>query len=239
MIFPYMKTTLMTKENNLLRGVVRGLPIVLGYIPIGFAYGVLAQKAGLSIWHTLAMSVFVYAGSSQFIAVSLFSAGVSPIYVIITTFICNLRHMLMSAALSPHFKGWSKLEQACFAYELTDESFGVHTLSFKEEKPAKSEIFAVNIIAQISWVLGSGLGCTMGGLIPTVEPYGLDYALAAMFIALLVLAISDRIQVVVAVLAGVLSLVFMLAGLDQWHVILATVIGATVGVVVEECIQPR
>jgi len=212
---------------------------VLGYIPIGFAYGVLAQKAGLSIWHALAMSVFVYAGSSQFIAVSLFSAGVSPLSVIITTFICNLRHMLMSAALSPHFKGWSKLEQAVFAYELTDESFGVHTLSFKEEDPGKPEIYAVNIIAQVSWVLGSWLGCTMGGLIPTVEPYGLDYALAAMFIALLVLAISDRIQAAVAVVAGILSLVFMLAGLDQWHVILATVIGATFGLVVEECTRTR
>ena len=216
-----------------------GLPIVMGYIPIGFAYGVLAQKAGLSVWHTLAMSVFVYAGSSQFIAVGLISVGASPLSIIITTFICNLRHMLMSAALSPNFKGWSKLVQACFAYELTDESFAVHTLSFKEGSPAKSELFAVNSIAQFSWVLGSWLGCTMGGLISDVRPYGLDYALAAMFIALLVLATSDRIQAAVAVVAGVLSLVFMLSGLDQWHVILATVIGASVGVVVEECTQTR
>lgn len=234
-----MKITAFVKEHPWLRGASRGLPIVMGYIPIGFAYGVLAQKAGLSVWHTLAMSVFVYAGSSQFIAVSLFSAGVSPISIVITTFICNLRHMLMSAALSPNFKGWSKLAQACFAYELTDESFGVHTVSFREGKPAKAELFAVNGMAQMSWVLGSWLGCTMGGLISDVRPYGLDYALAAMFIALLVLATSDRIQAAVAVVAGVLSLVFMLSGLDQWHVILATVIGATVGVVVEECIQTR
>jgi predicted branched-subunit amino acid permease len=147
--------------------------------------------------------------------------------------------MLMSAALSPHLKGWSKPELAAFAYELTDESFGVHTMSFKEGNPAKGEIFAVNAISQTAWVLGSWLGCTMGGLISDVRPYGLDYALAAMFIALLVLAISDRIQVAVAVLSGLFSLMFLLAGLDQWHVILATVIGATAGVVVEECSKTR
>ncbi len=234
-----MKTTGFVKEQPWLRGVSRALPIVMGYIPIGFAYGVLAQKAGLSVWQTLAMSVFVYAGSSQFIAVGLFSAGISPLSIIITTFIVNLRHMLMSAALSPNLKGWSKAELAVFAYELTDESFGVHTMSFKAGNPAKGEIFALNITAQTAWVLGSWLGCTMGGLISDVRPYGLDYALAAMFIALLVLAISDRIQVAVAVTAGVLSLVFLLAGLDQWHVILATVIGATIGVVVEECSKTR
>ena len=112
-------------------------------------------------------------------------------------------------------------------------------MSFKAGNPAKGEILALNITAQTAWVLGSWLGCTMGGLISDVRPYGLDYALAAMFIALLVLAISDRIQVAVAVTAGVLSLVFLLAGLDQWHVILATVIGATIGVVVEECSKTR
>lgn len=230
-----MKSTVFVKEHPWMRGASLGLPIVMGYIPIGFAFGVLAQKAGLSVWHTLAMSIFVYAGSSQFIAVGLFSAGISPISIIITTFIVNMRHMLMSAALSPNLKGWSKPELAAFAYELTDESFAVHTMSFKQGNPAKSEIFAVNSIAQTAWVLGSWLGFTMGGLIRDVRPYGLDYALAAMFIALLVLQLTNRIQVAVAILSGLLSLVFLLAGLDQWHVILATVIGATVGMVVEEC----
>jgi 4-azaleucine resistance transporter AzlC len=234
-----MKTTGFVKEHPWMRGASRGLPIVMGYIPIGFAFGVLAQKAGLSVWHTLAMSIFVYAGSSQFIAVGLISAGVSPFSIIITTFIVNLRHMLMSAALSPNLKGWSKPELAAFAYELTDESFAVHTMSFKQGNPAKPEIFAVNSIAHTAWVLGSWLGCKMGGLISDVKPYGLDYALAAMFIALLVMQLTTRIQVAVAVLSGLLSLAFLLAGLDQWHVILATVIGATIGVAVEEWSKTR
>ncbi|MCD4672936.1 MAG: AzlC family ABC transporter permease [Anaerolineaceae bacterium] len=227
------------KERQWLRGASRALPVVMGYIPIGFAFGVLAQKAGLSVWHTLAMSVFVFAGSSQLIAVGLIAAGTAPISIIITTFIVNLRHMLMAASVSPHLKGWRKRELAGFACELTDETFAIHSVSFANGTPSKGEVFTTNIVSQLSWVVGSWLGVTMGQLISDVRPYGLDYALAAMFIALLVMQISNWVQAAVAVAAGVLSLGFMFLGWDQWHVILATVIGATVGVVVEECSKKR
>ena len=80
----------------------------------------LAQKAGLSPFNTLLMSIIVYAGSAQLIAVGLISSGLTPLSIIITTFIVNLRHMLMSAALSPHLQSWRKPELAVFAYELTD-----------------------------------------------------------------------------------------------------------------------
>ena len=84
---------------SLFRGMTKALPIALGYIPIGFAYGVLAQQAGLSTINTLLMSVIVYAGSSQLIAVGLFAATVPGLTIILTTFVVNLRHMLFSAAL--------------------------------------------------------------------------------------------------------------------------------------------
>ncbi len=77
------------------------MPIALGYIPVGFAYGVLAQKAGLSAFNTVLMSIIGYAGSAQLIVVGLIAAGISPLSIIVTTVIVNLRHMLMSAALSP------------------------------------------------------------------------------------------------------------------------------------------
>ena len=74
-----------------LRGASRALPITLGYVPIGFAYGVLAEKAGLSAFNTLTMSIFVYAGSAQLIAVGLFDTNAAPLSIILTTFIVNLR----------------------------------------------------------------------------------------------------------------------------------------------------
>ena len=111
-------------------GVSQALPIVFGYVPIGIAFGILAQKAGISTVNTLLMSLIVYAGSSQLIAVGLFGAGVPPVSIILTTFVVNLRHMLMSAAVAPYLKGWRKVELASFAYELTDETFAVHSGRF-------------------------------------------------------------------------------------------------------------
>jgi len=220
-----------------LRGVSRAVPITLGYIPIGFAYGVLAQKAGLSAFNTLAMSIFVYAGSSQLIAVGLFAAGVEPLSIILTTFVVNLRHMLMASALAPYLSRWRKLKLAAFAYEITDESFALHSVEFLKGPPDAAESLALNMTAQVSWVLGSWLGLVAGELITDVKLFALDYALPAMFIALLLMQIKDKVQVIVAVSTGMIAVALLLAGLDQWYVIVATLIGATFGVVLEQWIK--
>lgn len=219
-----------------LQGVTRAAPIVMGYIPIGFAYGVLAKQAGLSLFNTLAMSVLVYAGSAQLIATGLFAAAAPPLSIIITTFVVNLRHLLFSAALSPYLKRWRKPELAAFAYELTDESFAVHSATFAQGIPPKTEVLALNATAQLSWVAGSLLGALVGGLIADVRPLALDYTLPAMFIALLVIQIHDRIEVMIAMLSGLLAVGLTLWGVGRWSVIVATVAGATLGVVLESWI---
>jgi 4-azaleucine resistance transporter AzlC len=208
---------------------------VLGYVPIGLTYGVLAQKAGLSALNTLLMSLLVYAGSAQLIAVGLFAGGAPPLSVVLTTFVVNLRHVLFSAAVAPFLKHWRKLALAAFAYELTDETFAVHSAQFASEGvPGQAEVFATNVTAQVSWVFGTALGIPVGQVIADVKPLGLDYALPAMFIALLVLQIQDRVQVAVALLAGVVAVGLLLIGLDRWGVIVAAVIAATIGVVLEK-----
>lgn len=226
-----------TENNGWLKGISRAIPITLGYIPIGFAYGVLAQKAGISTFNTLAMSIFVYAGSSQLIAVGLFATGVSPLSIILTTFIVNLRHMLMSSALAPYLSRWNKIELSTFAYEITDESFALHAVEFpradRSEGPGPPESIALNMTAQVSWVLGTWLGLVAGGLITDISLFALDYALPAMFIALLVMQIRDRVQVIVALLTGALAVGLLLVGMTQWHVIVATIVGATLGVIFE------
>jgi 4-azaleucine resistance transporter AzlC len=181
----------------------------------------------------LGMSVLVYAGSSQLIATGLFAAGVPAWSIIATTFVVNLRHLLFSAALSPYLKGWRKGELAFFAYELTDESFALHSAGFAEGMPPKAEIFAINVTAQLSWILGGALGAVVGGWITDVKPLALDYTLPAMFIGLLVMQIKARIEIVVAVLTGLLAVALTLGGFGRWSVIVATLFGATLGVVLE------
>jgi 4-azaleucine resistance transporter AzlC len=215
-------------------GVPQAIPIVMGYVPIGLAYGVLAQKAGVSPLNTLLMSIIVYAGSSQLIAVGLIGTGAPPLSIILTTFVVNLRHLLMSAAVSPSLKEWSKPMLAIFAYELTDETFAVHSVRFSADGPHFAEAIATNVTSQLAWVMGTGLGILLGNRIADVEPLGLDYALPAMFIALLVLQIADRVQIAVALVAGALSVGLLLAGAEQWSVMIATMIGAAIGVVLEK-----
>jgi 4-azaleucine resistance transporter AzlC len=226
-------------RRGAIEGMARAGPIVLGYIPIGFAFGVLARKAGISSLNVLLMSLLVYAGSAQLIAVGLIAGGVSPLSIILTTFVVNLRHLLMSAALSPFLKRWRPPELAAFAYELTDETFAVHSARFASGIMGKAASFATNVTAQASWVLGTGLGILAGRYIPDVRSLALDYALPALFIALLVLQIKNRVQLGVALLAGLLAVGLAAAGWTQWNVIGATLIAATAGVVVEQWIKTR
>ena len=213
--------------------VTTALPVVMGYLPIGFAYGVLAINAGLTVFQTVLMSIIVFAGSAQLIAVSLFAQMLHPLSIIATTFIVNLRHLLMSAALAPHMRNWKQSQVAFFSFELTDESFGLHSLRFDQGNNQPNSSITINMICQSAWVLGSFLGAVAGNLIQDVRPFALDYALPAMFIALLIMQIKHRTHLIIAGISAILSLILWQLGATQWHVILATVISATIGAGVE------
>ncbi len=222
---------------SITKGMRQAVPIVFGYIPIGFAYGVLAQKSGLGVFAGIGMSALVFAGSAQLIAVGLFAAGASALSILITTFVVNLRHLLMSAALAPKLNGWKKWQIALFGFQMTDETFALHSSRMAKQQPAKSEIFALNVTAQSSWILGSAFGFFMGGQITDVAPVGLDFALPAMFIALLVPHLVKPVTLAMAALAGALSVALFLLGFSQSHVIVATIVCATLGLMVEQWIK--
>jgi 4-azaleucine resistance transporter AzlC len=231
--------------------LAQAAPIVLGYLPIGFAYGVLATNAGLTPRNVILMSLLVYAGASQFVAAGLVAAGATPASIVLTIFVTNLRHTLMSAALAPYLAHWRRLRLAAFAYQVTDETFAVHAARFSGSADSDVdpvEAFTVNVAAQVAWVGGSLLGVLGGQVLPDPRPWGLDYALPALFVALLVLQIRpsgrrDLAQegvgrkVIVAGVSGVAAVLLNLLGLDPWGVILATLLGATLGAVGERTWQ--
>ncbi len=235
---PHM-TTHTSRPPWLLPALKQTLPIILGYLPVGFAYGVLAQKSGLSATNTMLMSLIVFAGSAQLIAVGLLASGAGAASVIVTTFVVNLRHLLMSASLAPYLRTWSRLQQALFAFQLTDETFALHSSRFPRGETSKPETLAINMIAQSAWLGGSLLGLFAGTLITDVKPIGLDYALPAMFMVLLVWQLTTWTRWITAVLAGAISVGLALAGLSQTNVILATVLAASLGLGVETWISSR
>ena len=218
-------------------GVLRALPVVAGYVPIGFSYGALATKAGLPTLHTVMMSIVVYAGASQLIAVGLLAAGVPALSIVVTTFVVNIRHVIMTSALAPYLSGWRRSELAVFAFHVTDETFAVHASQFAAGSVDKPASFATNICAQCAWVAGTGLGIMAGHAIGDVRRFGLDFALPAMFLALLTLQIKSWIQAGVALTSALLAWFLLAAGLRHWTTPVAAVAAAAAGLVLHSALS--
>lgn len=220
-------------KNQYLLGIKSALPIVLGYIPIGFAFGVLANQAQLSIIETGLMSLMVYAGSAQFIGVSMIAAGSSVTAIVFTTFLVNLRHLLMGASLSPHLKSFNNLSLLGISFGITDETFGVASSYLKSKEATPQYMAGLHLTSHMSWILSSLLGASMGNLIGNAPALGLDFALPAMFIALLVMQLKDLKNIIVAIIAALTSILIFTTLPDNWNVIIATIISATLGVMIE------
>ncbi|MHB0979981.1 MAG: AzlC family ABC transporter permease [Thermoleophilia bacterium] len=211
-------------------GMREAVPVVLGYVPLGFAYGVLGMTAGVPLWAIVAMSAMVYAGSAQFIAVSLISQGASPVTLVATTFLVNLRHLLYASALSPRLERMSRARLAWLAAELTDESF---VMAARAAAPGKWLSFGflagLNGTAQLSWLVGSAAGGLAGSLVGDPLRFGVDYALVAMFLGLLALQLHGRTEVVVALVAAAVSLTLHLIGVGTVGVVVATLSASALG----------
>jgi 4-azaleucine resistance transporter AzlC len=219
-----------TRGSGWTAGIVRALPIVAGYLPIGFGYGALATDAGISTLHTVLMSIVVYAGASQLIAVGLLAAGVPALSIVATTFVVNVRHLIMTLALAPYLVGWRRSELAAFAFQVTDETFGMHASQFAAGSVDKPASFATNIISQCAWVAGTGLGIVAGHAIGDVRRFGLDFALPAMFLALLTIQTRTWVQVFVALVSAILAAALLTMGLGHWTTPIAAAAAAAVGV---------
>lgn len=213
-------------------GLAAAWPICLGYIPIGMAFGVLAQKAGLSPLEIGLMSLLVFAGSSQFIAVSMLVSGSDALPIVVTTFMVNLRHVLMSSALAVFLGGARRAKISLLAYGVTDESFAVNHPRWHAGDWDLNRALVVNHTANLAWIAATVVGGLGGQFIPA-GAFGIDYALSAMFICLLVFQFQERIHVITALIAGVAAVGLSLVIPGNAHVILAAMGAATAGVVLK------
>ena len=222
-----------THKNAFSQGAAAAWPICLGYMPIGLAFGVLAQKAGISPLEIGLMSVIVFAGSSQFIAVSMLAAGASLFSIVATTFMVNLRHFLMSSALAVYLKNTSRKKLSFFAYGVTDESFAVNLSKFRDEHWDLNSALVTNFTANFTWIITTVLGGIGGQFIPA-HAFGIDYALIAMFICLLVFQIRGFIYVITAIIAGLFAVSLSLLIPGNSYIVIASMTAAAVGVVIKK-----
>jgi 4-azaleucine resistance transporter AzlC len=210
------------------KGIQAGLPIAIGYMPVAFTFGLLAKAAGLSLFDTVGMSIIVFAGASQYIALSMIAAFSGAAELILTTFIMNIRHLLMSASLKEIAEEDPKWLKAIYAFFITDETFSVAATS-SEKKINGSYLLGLGLVAYSSWVIFSGVGYVMGSGLPETLQASMGIALYAMFIALLVPAAKKSRKVIAlagtaAVLNSLFSFIPALSG--GWGIILSTLIAA-------------
>ncbi len=222
------------RSGETVRGIRAAVPVVVGYVPIGFAYGVLGKTAGVPMWLIVGMSLLVYAGSAQFLAVSLLDHGATAVTILTTVVLVNLRHVLYSFALSSRLEPMTRPRLAWVAAELTDESFVMETMAARNRRRSLSFPFVAGLqgTSHLSWLAGSVAGALFASFMADPARYGLDFALVAMFLGLLALQLRERREVVVAVTAAAISLPLALAGVGTIGVIVATLGASAVGLLV-------
>ncbi len=215
-------------QQTFRQGAAAVWPICLGYFTIGLALGVLAQQAGLPWWAVAMMSLLVFAGSAQFICVAMLAAGASIPAIILTTFVVNLRHTLMSSALAVHLSGVSRRFLSLFAYGITDESFAVNMTRFRDGNWDRRRALIVNQLANAVWVLATITGTLIGQFVPQ-GAFGIDYALTGMFICLLVFQLQGRIYILTGLLAAAISVGWYLLIPGDSYIVGASICAATLG----------
>ncbi|MFD1422137.1 AzlC family ABC transporter permease [Laceyella tengchongensis] len=203
-------------------GIQVALPIAVGYIPIAIAFGVMARQVELSLWDTALMSMLVYAGASQFMAVNMLATGAGGLEIILATLVINLRHVVMGLSLMNLLKGVRPAWKGALSLGVTDESFAVATLSGRNHP-----VFLAGIMvsAYLAWVGGTLLGGMLHQFIPPDIGNSMSIALYAMFISLLIPEMRRERKVVM--IAGTAMLINALGtellGLASgWSIILAT-----------------
>ncbi len=160
-------------------------PVFFGYTSIGFAFGFLLVKAGFSWFWAPVMSIFVFAGAAQFLAIGMLSAGLSPLEMGLAVFMMNARHMVYGFSLLDRFSSFRKFRYYLI-FGLTDETYALLT-TVEAPEGADRELFdfCITLFNQLWWVTGSTLGALLGTFIRWDAP-GMEFALTALFIVLLI-----------------------------------------------------
>ena len=160
----------------------RSLPVMAGYIVIGIGFGILLSNAGYGVLWALSMSVFIYAGSMQYVGVGLISGGASVLTTILTTIMVNARHLFYSISMIDQYKDAGKFKPYLI-FALTDETYSlVCDGQTPDAETAAVYRFLLSLFNQCYWVAGSLLGSLLGAVIP-FSTAGIEFSMTALFIA--------------------------------------------------------
>lgn len=218
------------------QGALDMLPLLVGLIPFGLACGMLAIEAGFTAWETIAMSLLVFAGAAQFIAIGMVAAGVSDWKVLtLTALIVNLRHILMGASLLPYVRNLSLGRQAVLAFGMVDETYTVTMNRIRTTGYTPAYQLGTNGAAYAVWVACTAAGTYLGSYAVVLFAWGLDFAMPATFLAMLLPRLIEHPPSRwVAAVAAVCAVGGKLLLPGAWYILAACVAAVITGGVLEE-----
>ena len=185
------------------------VPVMTGYVFLGFGFGILMQQNGFGVLWSGAMSLFIYAGSMQYVAIPLLTSGASLLTAAVTAFVVNARHLFYGISMVDAYKGMGK-KKPYLIFGLTDETYSlVSQLHIPEGIRPGGYCFLVTLFDHIYWISGTVLGALTGSLLP-INYEGVDFALTALFVTIFVeqwLSTKNHGPTIVGVGATVASLV--------------------------------
>ncbi len=217
------------KEPGIREGAVAGIPIMVGYFPVAMAFGLLAKTVGVTFADACLFSLVVFAGASQFMALDLIKAGIAAADIVLATFLLNLRHMMMSAALAARLQSVRRGLVPLIAFGVTDETFSVASL--KAGKLTARYLLGLNGAAYVAWFGGTVAGYLVGQVLPAAVQSSLGIGLYALFAAILVPELKKHAgALVIALLAGLLYLLLTrFTPLSSGWSLIAAIIAASAG----------
>lgn len=226
----------MNNKEEFLDGFKKSFPIIMGYIPVSFTFGIMARGEGLDAFTTVLMSMSSFTSAGQFAGMNVIVANGAFMEMAVTSFIVNIRYSLMSLALSQKITKMSAFKKLILAFGITDETFTVS--SFEEAKVSFPYMLGLSLFSYLSWITGTFLGATASDFLSQRLQDSMGIALYGMFLALIVPSARDDKKILsVVVLALMVSSLFkyipVLSSISSgWTVIISTVLAATFGAIV-------
>ena len=209
-------------RGGLRAGFVASLALVPSVFVYGTVFGGLAVQTGLRTLEVWGMSLLVFAGASQFVAVPMIAAGASPLAIVVTTYVINMRHYLMAATLAPSFRSFPRPWLALVAHVLNDESFAI---AVARQNPPEPWVYVGSALAVSgSFLAGVLVGTQLGGLVADPARWGLDFAFPAVFLALVAVQLRGRAEWLIALASGALALAIALILPGNWHIVITGVV---------------
>lgn len=230
-----------TPRSEFLLGMRDTIPMIIGAVPFGIIFGALAVNAGLTVWGALGFSLFVFAGSAQFVAVGLMGQGAGLIVIVLTTFVVNARHALYGASLAPYMKHLSQAWLLPLAFWLTDETYATvigRWSDTTDRSPYKAWYhLGSSVLMYTNWQLCTIIGIVAGSQFQNAAAWGLDVAMTVTFLGIIVPMIVNRPMLLCAVAAGVTAVIANPLP-HKLGLMVAALVGIAVGYVAESLSKP-